>query len=105
LKLLTRIQGNEKEENDTGMVNTFVTHWPLQETFKRLDNARLGKQRVEAYQILNLITDVHRIAEWVKQGYCWPVHLSREIQDNLRKGSLDYQPEDVCCAVTTKGWV
>ena len=33
------------------MVNTFITSWDIDETARSLDYRRLGKQRVEAYQI------------------------------------------------------
>ena len=33
------------------MVNTFVTYWDVDEIARSLDYRRLGKQRVEAYQI------------------------------------------------------
>lgn len=40
------------------MVNTFITSSDYKISAKNLDNKRLGKQRVEAYQILNLIQDL-----------------------------------------------
>ena len=40
------------------MVNTFLTHEDFAVSARNLDRARLGKQRVEAYQILNLIEDL-----------------------------------------------
>ena len=40
------------------MVNTFLTSSDYKESAKNLDNARLGKQRVEAYQILTLIENL-----------------------------------------------
>ena len=40
------------------MVNTFLVHGDFRESAKRLDNRRLGKQRVEAYQILNLVENI-----------------------------------------------
>jgi hypothetical protein len=40
------------------MVNTFLVHSDFKTSAKMLDNRRLGKQRVEAYQILNLIENI-----------------------------------------------
>lgn len=40
------------------MVNTFLTSADFAKSAKSLDKARLGKQRVEAFQILNLISDL-----------------------------------------------
>lgn len=37
---------------------TFITHFPFSETAKRLDYRRLGKQRLEAKQIINLLWEV-----------------------------------------------
>jgi hypothetical protein len=51
------------------MVNTFLLYSDYRESAKKLDRARLGKQRVEAYQILNLITDLSILS----QGYNWPM--------------------------------
>lgn len=48
------------------MVNTFITRTPLKEAVKDLDSRRLGKQRVEAFQILNLLLDANAIAEHFK---------------------------------------
>jgi hypothetical protein len=43
------------------MVNTFILGIPLEEFVPQLDTRRLGKQRVEAYQILNLLFDAKAI--------------------------------------------
>jgi hypothetical protein len=40
------------------MVNTFLVHSDFRQSAKMLDSRRLGKQRVEAYQILNLIENI-----------------------------------------------
>ena len=45
------------------MVNTFVTHFPLCLSVQHLDNRRLGKQRVEAQQLLNIIFNSKIIAK------------------------------------------
>ena len=37
--------------DNTKMVNTFITYWDVDEIAESLDYRRLGKQRVEAYQI------------------------------------------------------
>ncbi len=50
------------------MVNTFITQYPLPNAIKDLDYRRLGKQRVEAQQVLTAILSAHAIA----REYCLP---------------------------------
>lgn len=45
------------------MVNTFLTNPDFKISARSLDRARLGKQRVEAYQILNLIEDIKLLSK------------------------------------------
>lgn len=44
------------------MVNTFITRYPLPDAVRDLDRQRLGKQRVEAQQILTSLLSAHAIA-------------------------------------------
>lgn len=46
------------------MVNTFIPYADFKKCAKVLDNKRLGKQRVEAKQILNIITDATETKGW-----------------------------------------
>jgi hypothetical protein len=52
------------------MVNTFLPYADFQKTARTLDYKRLGKQRVEAHQIINIlesknkITDIHKTRGW-----------------------------------------
>ena len=46
------------------MVNTFLTHPDFRKSASRLDRARLGKQRVEAQQILNILVDLKYLANY-----------------------------------------
>jgi hypothetical protein len=51
------------------MVNTFVTSQELKKSARNLDLQRLRKQCVEAYQILNILQQLHKISkelEWKK---------------------------------------
>jgi hypothetical protein len=51
------------------MVNTFVTSQELKKSARNLDLQRLRKQCVEAYQILNILQQLHKISkelEWEK---------------------------------------
>nr|QBK89997.1 MAG: putative endonuclease [Pithovirus LCPAC101] len=43
------------------MVNTFLVHDNFDKNAKMLDDKRLGKQRVEAYQILNICTSLRKL--------------------------------------------
>lgn len=57
-------------------MQTFMTHERFAETAKSLDYKRLGKQRVEAYQILNSLTGksngwLNHPATKMWQGYEW----------------------------------
>lgn len=45
------------------MVNTFIISDDIRQSIKLLDNRRLGKQRVEAQQILNLLLDAIYICD------------------------------------------
>ena len=76
------------------MVNTFITYWDVDEIAKSLDYKRLGKQRVEAYQLWRANKEITKgwrnhpaarmwkgyecalatytnamIREWIKRGY------------------------------------
>lgn len=74
------------------MVNTFVPCYPLEKAISLIDNRRLGKQRVEAQQILNALLNALAIArvynlplqpkgdsveadiqreQWYRQTYQW----------------------------------
>jgi hypothetical protein len=46
------------------MVNTFIPHADFKKCAKVLDNKRLGKQRVEAKQILNILTGATKTRGW-----------------------------------------
>jgi hypothetical protein len=48
-------KGGAQATTVTTMVNTFLTSWDLDECARSLDYKRLGKQRVEAYQIWRAI--------------------------------------------------
>jgi hypothetical protein len=52
------------------MVNTFILCDDLRESFRMLDNRRLGKQRVEAQQILRVLLDAKVIAKNMGLGSC-----------------------------------
>ncbi len=46
------------------MVNTFLPHADFVQTAKTLDNKRLGKQRVEAKQIINILSVKNYAGGW-----------------------------------------
>lgn len=46
------------------MVNTFIPFGSPVQCAKVLDNKRLGKQRVEAYQIINILTNQTKTTGW-----------------------------------------
>lgn len=52
------------------MVNTFITRYPLPDAVRDLDRQRLGKQRVEAQQILTAILNAHAIARLYSLPHC-----------------------------------
>lgn len=45
------------------MVNTFLVHSDYRKSAHQLDSRRLGKQRVEAYQILSLIQNIRLLSQ------------------------------------------
>lgn len=47
------------------MVITFVPHWDIDEIARTLDYKRLGKQRVEAFQIYKIVTNQNKGNGWV----------------------------------------
>lgn len=51
------------------MVNTFVISSDFDECARYLDRKRLGKQRVEAYQVLRILLFLHRLGEHFKHPY------------------------------------
>ena len=48
------------------MVNTFLISSDFKQSAKFLDWRRLGKQRAEAFQILNIILDAYKVYEYLK---------------------------------------
>ena len=48
------------------MVNTFILDHDYNISASKLDRARLGKQRVEAEQILNILLNLHACAELLR---------------------------------------
>ena len=46
------------------MVNTFITDPDFSVCARNLDSRRLGKQRVEAYQILNILQDLRAVSDY-----------------------------------------
>jgi hypothetical protein len=46
------------------MVNTFIPYSNFKKCAKALDNKRLGKQRVEAKQIINILTNATQTKGW-----------------------------------------
>lgn len=52
------------------MVNTFITCYPLKNAIQDLNSQRLGKQRVEAQQILTALCSAHAIAKFYNLQEC-----------------------------------
>jgi hypothetical protein len=71
------------------MVNTFLCYKDFCKSAKALDKKRLGKQRVEALQIINIIAALHQLSDFFKNPvpndpyncYDW----IREISDLYKK--------------------
>lgn len=74
------------------MVNTFLTEEDFGLSAKNLDNRRLGKQRVEAMQILNLIIDL----EYLSQRYkCELPSDPYDYKDWIRSMAKLYKSESI----------
>lgn len=69
------------------MVNTFITNSDLTIAVANINSQRLGKQRVEAFQILNLLVDAKVIADAYSYEKC---PTSSEIKDQIE---LDIERE------------
>jgi hypothetical protein len=57
------MKNNKKNTNGYNMVNTFILAYDVREAVRLLDKRRLGKQRVEAQQILRVLLDSKIIAK------------------------------------------
>ena len=92
-------------------MQTFLPHKSFNESFKVLDYRRLGKQRVEAYQILNVLLGRTKTKGWVNhpatkmwKGYenalkqylneCIEHWIARGYNNNMKKeiieGKIEY---------------
>jgi len=67
------------------MVNTFVTQYPLVNSIPDLNSQRLGKQRVEAQQILNALLSAHAIAEIYNLPKCLSVEDCSDIEHDIKR--------------------
>ena len=56
------------------MVNTFILSNDIKETMKILDYKRLGKQRVEAMQIINILTQIQSLSQTQTKIPGWSNH-------------------------------
>lgn len=66
------------------MVNTFFTRYPAEAAVQDLDKARLGKQRVEAQQILNILLAAHKLVELFGYPACPQGHeLTNDLEREL----------------------
>ena len=71
------------------MVNTFITSKSYSKSASYLDRARLGKQRVEAYQILLLLQDLRAISRYFKISAPAQINedeINQEIQGHFERG-------------------
>jgi hypothetical protein len=72
------------------MVTTFITRESYDDSAKDLDNLRLKKQCVEAFQLLYVLDDLHYIARKFNMEKCPPVDLNNlHLQDQWVKKVWD----------------
>ena len=83
------------------MVNTFIPYADFAKCAKVLDNKRLGKQRVEAKQILNILTNATTTKGWrnhpvVKmwEGYekALMIYYNTIVQEWIKRGYRNTMP-------------
>jgi len=101
------------------MVNTFITYSDLKKNFKILDYKRLGKQRLEAKQILNVLEGKqegyknHPIVKmWqdhipglkVYLNYCIDEWVSRGYNNTMQKETIDLSENDVDNEIDLLPW-
>lgn len=75
------------------MVNTFLVYSDYEKSASCLDRARLGKQRVEAYQILCLCQDLTFLGQ--KQGDPLPETRGRARYDWVRRVAKRYKNSEI----------
>lgn len=69
-------------------MQTFLTHSSYSDTAKILDNKRLGKQRVEAYQILRALTNISYLKDGPING--WSNHPATKMWQNFEFNLAQY---------------
>ncbi len=83
------------------MVNTFIPYADFDKCAKVLDNKRLGKQRVEAKQILNILLNATKTKGWRRHpvvlmwtGYekALMVYYNKIVQEWIRRGFRNTMP-------------
>lgn len=83
------------------MVNTFIPYADFKKCAKVLDNQRLGKQRVEAKQILNILTDATETKGWrnhpvvhMWRGYekALMLYYNTIVQEWINRGFVNNMP-------------
>jgi hypothetical protein len=83
------------------MVNTFLPYGDFEKIAKVLDNKRLGKQRVEAKQILNIITGktdskawLHHpaVLQWRNYANALKLYINEMIKEWIHRGFRNNMP-------------
>ena len=67
------------------MVNTFITQFPLTKSIPDLNSQRLGKQRVEAQQILTALLSAHAIAKIYELPKCPSIRKFPDIEGDIKR--------------------
>lgn len=70
------------------LMQTFMTHSNYADTAKILDYKRLGKQRVEAYQILRSLTGITYFQDGPRDG--WSNHPATKMWENFEYSLAEY---------------
>jgi hypothetical protein len=105
--------GDKKIGIKTKMVNTFLPFADFKKCAEVLDDKRLGKQRVEAKQIINIITDATGTKGWRRHpavlmwyGYSQALksYYNTMIDEWTRRGFVNHMPKYKVPSVVKVPW-
>jgi predicted DNA-binding transcriptional regulator AlpA len=83
------------------LMQTFITHSSYKDTAKILDNKRLGKQRVEAYQILRSLSGITYMKDGPTNG--WSNHPATKMWKDFEYSLAEYGLE-ICSEWISRGF-
>jgi hypothetical protein len=96
-------------------MQTFLPYPSIEKSLKALDSRRLGKQRVEAYQILNIVLNRTKtkgwrnhpaVKMWKKHPNALKFYLNKAIKEWVSRGyNNSMEPEKIRGRVVFPSWI